>query len=88
MQITNFVALLSLTAGLVQAAPLEARNAVALPNADIENSQPIMRRELEVVEKREAKFLIGAKPLAGSEVPKFATFVKNKFLNLIGKGSE
>lgn len=40
------------------------------------------------VQKREAKFIVGSKPLPAAQIPKFWDFVKDKVKSIVGKGSK
>lgn len=40
------------------------------------------------VREREAKFIVGSKPLPAAQIPKFWDFVKDKVKTIVGKGSK
>lgn len=40
------------------------------------------------IQKRDAKFIVGSKPLPAAQIPKFWDFVKDKVKSIVGKGSK
>lgn len=80
MKPTYLLSLVYLGAGLTQAAPLEDRNGLAIPNAI-----NAIRSEAHL-DARDPWFRVSGKPAVPP--PSFWTFVKNKLKGLVGKGDE